>query len=788
MKNFIKLSLAALMGITIASSGVILANTKETTVEPANASVATYYQGISDDLTGDDLVTALHNLNTSKKTRSVGYAGFRQFAAKCDKEAGGTKIVGFYDNQLLGPDWDSGSTWNREHVWPKSRNGSAVEDDAHMVRAASTKTNGDRGNKFFATGVYDPGEFVANYRGIAARIIFYCCIADTSLHLVDLSDDSQSNGTMGKLSDLLKWNLEYLPSTASNAPLELRVEQNRNNVIEQDSSGQGNRNPFIDHPEYACKIWGNTNDETKKICSIKPVPPTSITVTLTSNSIAVGATTQATATVNEDATNTVFWSTSNASVAKVDSTGRVTGLAEGTAVITATSTIDGSVKGTASVTVKAVKGLEMTGTATKLTYEAGQGFDPTGLTIKAVYTDESKVDVTSDVRWEPNKLYEGLTSVTGKYGDFSVVVEGLTVNPGSGNYTLVEKAEDLVTGDKVVIANKSAKATAGSLTSAVLSKVTSTFSSDGKLITELGDGSLEFTVEKVANGFWTFTTNEGKMTSTTEKKISFVTSDSGWELSFSSGNCTMKPSNNSSFSLQYNSNSPRFTTYKSNQQPIQLYRSGKVAPITHVQSVELDIKDLTLDIGGTQRLRPLLLPAEADNKLVTWTSSDDTIATVDTGLVTAIAPGVAIITVTSVDGGITDTCKVTVNGSVAPELVSLQISGFKTEFLIGDTLTFGGTVTAHYSDGTSSDVTALASFTGFNSSHEGNVTITVTYSENGVTKSTTYEIHVSAKPVDSSAQGEAGGCGGSIVAGSTLLAITSFLGFGLLITKKKFSK
>ncbi len=73
---------------------------------------------------------------------------------------------------------------------------------------------------------------------------------------------------MGKLSDLLKWNLQYLPSTSETADTALRVEQNRNNVIESNAALQGNRNPFIDHPEYACKIWGNTNSATKSICGM----------------------------------------------------------------------------------------------------------------------------------------------------------------------------------------------------------------------------------------------------------------------------------------------------------------------------------------------------------------------------------------------------------------------------------------------------------------------------------------------------------------------------------------
>ena len=240
-----------------------------------------YYDGISDSLTGTSLLNALHSLNSTKRKKTVGYGGMRQFAALSDADPDGSgKIIGFYDNKKVGPSWDSGSTWNREHVWPDVRDGDKVEDDAHMVRPASTSTNSGRGSKGFGSDSYDPGEDVAYYRGAAARIIFYAAIADTSLEVVDYSfpydgvgsgNHGYAVGTMGSLSEMLEWNLQYLPSdktfTGDN-DLARRTELNRNEVIQNHSDGQGNRNPFIDHPEYACKIWGNTNSKTKSICGM----------------------------------------------------------------------------------------------------------------------------------------------------------------------------------------------------------------------------------------------------------------------------------------------------------------------------------------------------------------------------------------------------------------------------------------------------------------------------------------------------------------------------------------
>ena len=81
-----------------------------------------------------------------------------------------------------------------------------------------------------------------------------------------------------------------------------------------------------------------------------------------------------------------------------------------------------------------------------------------------------------------------------------------------------------------------------------------------------------------------------------------------------------------------------------------------------VSGVTLDKKELSLTIGNEEMLTAAVLPAIALNQEVTWSSSDDTVATVDqTGKVTAIAAGTATITVTTSDGGKTATCGVTVS-------------------------------------------------------------------------------------------------------------------------------
>jgi uncharacterized protein YjdB len=81
-----------------------------------------------------------------------------------------------------------------------------------------------------------------------------------------------------------------------------------------------------------------------------------------------------------------------------------------------------------------------------------------------------------------------------------------------------------------------------------------------------------------------------------------------------------------------------------------------------VTGVSLNPKMLSLAVGQNGMLTLTVAPPQAANKAVTWTSSDTSVATVDDqGMVSALAEGEATITVTTEDGGHTDTCAVTVS-------------------------------------------------------------------------------------------------------------------------------
>jgi formylglycine-generating enzyme required for sulfatase activity len=79
-----------------------------------------------------------------------------------------------------------------------------------------------------------------------------------------------------------------------------------------------------------------------------------------------------------------------------------------------------------------------------------------------------------------------------------------------------------------------------------------------------------------------------------------------------------------------------------------------------VESVSLDEPTATITVGLTKTLVATVLPADAADKSYTWKSSNETIATVAEGVVTAVAVGEATITVTTTEGSKTADCVVTV--------------------------------------------------------------------------------------------------------------------------------
>ncbi len=86
-------------------------------------------------------------------------------------------------------------------------------------------------------------------------------------------------------------------------------------------------------------------------------------------------------------------------------------------------------------------------------------------------------------------------------------------------------------------------------------------------------------------------------------------------------------------------------------------------PNVAATGVSLDQTTLALAPAGTATLVATVAPNDATDQSVTWTSSDEAVATVTDGVVTAVAEGSCTITATTTDGGFTATCSVTVQSN-----------------------------------------------------------------------------------------------------------------------------
>ena len=117
---------------------------------------------------------------------------------------------------------------------------------------------------------------------------------------------------------------------------------------------------------------------------------------------------------------------------------------------------------------------------------------------------------------------------------------------------------------------------------------------------------------------------------------------------------------------------------------------ANVVPVTEIK---LDKSELSLQVGGTGKLTVTVLPSDATDRNVSYSSSDEKVATVSPdGTVTAVGVGKATITVSSSDGKVKATCSVTVTAKeVAVTGVTLDKS--ELELMVGDTYQLTPTIT-----------------------------------------------------------------------------------------------
>lgn len=145
---------------------------------------------------------------------------------------------------------------------------------------------------------------------------------------------------------------------------------------------------------------------------------------------------------------------------------------------------------------------------------------------------------------------------------------------GENVWKLVTDASTLAAGDHLVIACNTKGVVAGEISESVFTKYDTEFSEDKSVMTSLPNGSTILILGGSADS-WTLSREDGKkLGATTVKKLAWDEGVTTWKIGIKQNNATIQSTTASYGTVQYNASSPRFTTYTSGQQPVQLYRNG----------------------------------------------------------------------------------------------------------------------------------------------------------------------------------------------------------------------
>jgi uncharacterized protein YjdB len=562
--------------------------------------------------------------------------------------------------------------------------------------------------------------------------------------------------------------IEYTikPSNATNQGV--TITSSDNGIVKVDG------NKIIAMESGTAKVTIRTNDGGyKATINVKVnnvshiIDETDINLSKTNVNLTIGGTTKVEASVvPSNATyQSVMWSSSNPNIASVNN-GLIEGKSAGTTEVTVT-TVHKNISKKIKVTVSNVE---------------AQSISLNKKTLDLIVGSKDSLTVTFTPNNTSNKTITWTSSNTG----VATVKDGLVVAKGVGTATITAKSSNgktatctvNVKADNVPVQSVSLNINAINTTvddeihliatinpsNATNKKVTWESSntsvatvSDGVVKTK-GVGTATITVTTVngkkdtckvtvnssiidvqsvtlnTNSIKTKVGEEVSLTATvypsnaTNKTITWTSSDNSIVTVSSSGK--IKGIKTGSATITAKSNNGKTATCK-----VTVESSTTTVSVT---GVSLDNTAITLKVGGTKTLVATVSPSNATNKTITWTSSDQSVATIsNTGVVTAMKEGTTTITATS-NNGKTATCKVTVEKAtvavtgISLDKTSITIKEEGTKTLVA-TITPSNatnqTVTWTSSDTTVATVTSSGKVTG---KKVGTATITAK-SNNGKT-------------------------------------------------------
>jgi uncharacterized protein YjdB len=455
--------------------------------------------------------------------------------------------------------------------------------------------------------------------------------------------------------------------------------------------------------------------------TVNLVPVTSVSITQGDQTLEVGQTIQLTAVIEpENATNkNVTWSSSNESVATVSETGLVTAISEGTADIRVT-TEDGNFTDTITVNVVPVPDFVVeNGTLIKYNGPGGDvvilddlGITSIGSSVFKGLSNLTSVVIPQGVISIGSQAFVNCENLTSVSIPDSVTSIGSAFT-GCSSLTSITIPEGVTS-----IAAHTFRDCTSLATVTIPESVTSIGFNAFQNCSSLGEITIPQGVVTIANytfdgcsslnsisipegvtsiGQYAFSqcsnlttvelpTSLTKIDSYAFRNCSSLTEITIFENVTSIGICAFQGCTQLASATIHNPNvniqfyafdsCPNLTIYGFSGSTAQTYATNNSIPFealgaTAVTGVSITEGDQTLEVGQTIQLTAVVEPEDATNKNVSWSSSDEAVATVsETGLVTVVGVGEAIITVITEDGSFTDS--ITINAVPPGPKVRLQ--------------------------------------------------------------------------------------------------------------------
>mgnify|MGYP003310486558 CR=1 FL=1 len=717
-------------------------------VEEVNGSAPADYYSACEGLTGSSLQSKLLEIN-KPKSKSYDWSRYEAADEALDDSSSILCIYTRHNipkgNHCGNYAWDK---WNREHIWTQSKYPNS-DTDNHNIFACEGQINNYRSNSPFGTvahtsanqkdifghktdcywtsSLFEPCD---EAKGEVARSVMY----GTVMYSYNMTEEIESIATA------LRWHLEH--------PITER-DTKRNDVV---YGLQGNRNPFVDHRSYACKIWG-TSGTAKQICdeyngwvdddepiTTKILDKIVVSGTLIKTSYIAGEKFSAegltvTATYDDESTENV---TSKVTVSPSP-------LTEGTTSVTLSYTYGDVTKyaTVSGITVSEAAPTNYGTLAYPISVSDAKALIGKECTANGTYTKQQiycRAKVGSTITDNPDlyrkKIYvSDINSVSS-----TVIVESL--NMSKDEYDLLESGDEIIfhaygynnNGTQQFKFKDSSNPTLDkNVTKDSVVPVTNVSVINSKTEYFIGDSTKIETVVSPSNA--------------TEKSLTYLSNNTDVAIVDTYGNVTFIGSGSATITATSNNGKTGSVTFTVSKKPV------------YVEDIEAKLPSSSYYVGDEDKIIYVVHPEDADNPAVEFSSSDENVAVVDqSGNVEFLNPGSVTFTVTSKETStLKDTIEVEVLSKPVAEIPVDSVTFDKCESnveigtttqLFANVLPANATVkTLSYST-SDSDVATVSSTGLVTFKKVGTVTITAT-SNNDKTATATFKVSKPIIPVES---------------------------------------